>query len=168
MIAQDVSKWTGEIAASYRLNNTENQKGFGALLSRSIKGAFWVQSGVVYKNQKEKFKTEIIIENTTIENDVELRLDYIRIPLMLMYNSKFLNLGLGTNYERFLGSKDQSNNPYSETSLSLKAKNKWYLTGYMGYPLPITNRIRIEPGMLFNYSSQRILTDTNLSLKYNF
>ncbi len=87
---------------------------------------------------------------------------------MLMYNSNFVNVGLGTYYERFLNSKDLSDNPFVKTTASPGDKSKWYLTGYLGYPVSITNNIHLEPGVLFNYANEKIFTDINLSFKYIF
>jgi hypothetical protein len=167
-IAQETAKWNVEVAASYRVNKSENLKGLGALVSRKLTGDFWLKSGIIYKNQKENFETQITSDHYQLTYDVELRLDYITIPLMLMYNGGFLNLGLGTNYERFLSSKDLSDNPFLKSSLSPVDKNKWYLTGYIGYPVSVTNNIQIEPGVLFNYANERIFSDLNLSFKYIF
>jgi len=167
-VAQDTSKWSVEVATSYRINRSENLKGIGALASRNIFGDFWLKSGILYKTRKENLEVEITTENFTLESDVELRLDYMSIPLMLIYKNNFFNLGLGTNYERYLGSKDLSDNPYLETTRTMKKKGKWLLTGYLGHPIFITNNLQIEPGVYFNYYPEKVFTDLNLSFRYLF
>ncbi len=87
---------------------------------------------------------------------------------MLMYNSNFVNIGLGTYYEEFLNSKDLSDNPYIETTASPGEKSKWYLTGSLGYPISIANQLQLEPGILFNLANERIYTNLKISLKYKF
>lgn len=168
IFAQNTSKWSVELGTSYRVNKSDNLKGLGVLVSRKIAGDFWLQTGILYKNKKEEFESEIITGNKILVNDVELRLDYLSIPLMLRYNSNFFNIGLGTNYERYINSKDLSNNPLVETNLSFEDENKWYLSGYIGVPISITNNLEIEPGALFNYHSKQMFTDINLSFRYLF
>ncbi len=166
--SQDIHKWAAELGTSYRINKSEHLKGVGILISRSVTGNFWLQSGVFYKKQIEEFKSEITTNNNTLMNDVKLRLDYLNIPLMLRYNSKFLSLGLGTNYERYMNSKDISDTDIVNTSLSIEEDNIWYISGYVGFPIPIFKNIQIEPGVMLNYHSEKTLTDINLAFKYLF
>ncbi|RCW39268.1 PorT family protein [Marinilabilia salmonicolor] len=165
---QSPTKWTVEVVTSCRINNNAKQKGFGALLSRNLSGNWWLQSGLIYKNHKDYVEINLTSVSYSFSYEAELRLNYISIPLMLFYNSNFVNVGLGTYYERFLNSKDLSDNPLSETTASPGEKSKWYLTGSLGYPISIGNRLQLEPGILFNLANEKIYKDLKISLKYKF
>lgn len=61
--------------------------------------------------------SELITGSYTLVNDVELRLNYLSMPLMLLCNCGLLNIGLGANCEGYIALKDLSNNPLVKTDL---------------------------------------------------
>lgn len=142
-----------------------SRPGFGLNLTRSISDKSSIEVGAYYRSCIEEMSFYVFGTHL----DLNIRENYLSIPILYRFSSKYFYVSAGPSFETFISWKQQSDSDFDITSYDRDPKYNLGFLFKVGTEINLSNKLIFAPELRLNplLRTSRTYWGLGLNLKYD-